>query len=178
MLSVENLKDKRILKTENSPLSFIVNASKAYAIKGPNGCGKTSLLRMIVGILEPDSCLHMNISSSYAYLPSQNGLYHSLKVHDYLKKEEDIFNSLLFDRFIYELSAGQQRQLALLLLKNRETQFWIIDEPTTHLDSYAISLFYESVKSHCESGGGVLISTHEDTPEFFDIIDLGDCVKI
>jgi ABC-type transport system involved in cytochrome c biogenesis ATPase subunit len=172
MISVINLKDPRIKKTDQEPLSFTISPSEAFALKGPNGCGKTSLLRMIIGIIEPEAVQSLTLLDAYHYLPSTNALYKNLKVKNYIHHSADEDWKHLMEKSIQELSSGQMRKLSLSVFFKTSKKIWIMDEPTTHLDQEEKKKFYHTVETHCTMGGSVLISSHDDLPIFIKTIAL------
>ncbi|CAO5682561.1 MAG: Cytochrome c biogenesis ATP-binding export protein CcmA [Holosporales bacterium] len=172
MLVLKNLKDSRITKSMHHPICLNLQKGEALAITGNNGCGKTTLLRMIVSILEPESFDALYLNENYSYLPSQSPFYSDLKVSDYIRGPLPFLNNDPTNLEISELSSGQKRQLALYLFIKESKNFWIIDEPTAHLDDTSINSFYERVDHHCQSGGSVLITTHDFFPSFFKELNL------
>jgi heme exporter protein A len=172
MLKVRNLYDSRIKDSINNPINFHLNPGEVLAIKGKNGCGKTTLLRLISNIITPPDYTEIEINENHQYLGAKNGLFLNVKIYHYLTQTTEIFTENIINEEVYRLSTGMQRQLALTYLIQQQQQLWIIDEPTTHLDKMAKSLFYKELDHHIHAGGAALIATHDNTPSTIKILNM------
>lgn len=173
MLHVRNLYDQRIKDSIKNPISFHLKPGEALAIKGKNGYGKTTLLRLISNIIPLSYDTEININGTYHYLGAKNGLLFNVKIYHYLKKPTKIFTDNIINNAVYTLSTGMQRQLALTYLIQQQKQLWIIDEPTIHLDQMTNSLFYKALDRHIQTGGSAVIATHDNTPSTIKILNIG-----
>jgi heme exporter protein A len=185
-LSVENLACVRGGRLLFRDLSFSVSSGEMLSIEGPNGVGKTSLLRMIAGFLPPEAgsiVLHGEKSISEpeergrwaGWLGHQDGAKPQLTAAEVLKffaslhgLSGDVAGILVSAGLgrcselpCQYLSAGQRRRLALARLAMTTRPLWLLDEPLAALDSSGKSFATELIASHCASGGIVLAATHE-----------------
>lgn len=175
-ITVENIQDTRIKSSLENPLSLYLHANQAFALKGPNGSGKTSLLRMLCHIIEPQKgyIIHHQ-AQMHSYLPNAIPLYPQVKVQHYIKTFHDPFIQHLEEKKnspVGLLSSGQQKIIALFLYMNLSKNIWIFDEPTTFLDTHKKENFYQKVFDFIENGGSIVMSTHDITPPFFKTITL------
>jgi heme exporter protein A len=156
-------------------VSFALKRGQALIVRGPNGVGKTTLLRTIAG-LQPSlggtvSCEQDQI----AYAAHSDGLKAMLSVTENLTfwaemfGQSDISHALatfelenLADRLAGTLSAGQKRRLSLARLLVTERPIWVLDEPTVSLDIASVAMFAAAVVSHLNTGGMALMATHID----------------
>ncbi|WP_339107259.1 heme ABC exporter ATP-binding protein CcmA [Thioclava sp. GXIMD4216] len=170
-----------------SALSFCVDHGEALVLRGPNGIGKTTLLRTIAG-LQPALAGEMSLAAeSMAYAGHSDGLKATLSVVENLRFWADIYATkdiapalaqmnldALADRAAHSLSAGQKRRLGLARLLVTGRPIWVLDEPTVSLDQASVQLFAEAIRSHLAQGGAALMATHIDLglPEA-RVLDLG-----
>jgi len=158
-----------------SGVSFTLGPGEALVLKGPNGVGKTTLLRAIAG-LQPVLAGRVEAAQdNLVYAGHADGVKATLTVAENLTFWADVFGGEsispalqgfalgdLADRPAGELSAGQKRRLGLsrLLLTGRPV--WIVDEPTVSLDQNATAMFATVVSRHLADGGSALMATHID----------------
>lgn len=189
MLEVINLSCVRDERTLFSALSFGVAAGDIVQIEGPNGAGKTSLLRLLAGLSRPESgVIHWQGAAitqqrdrwhrDLLYIGHHAGVKAVLTPLENLAffhaecRQEQHFSALeSVDLLGYEevpvaqLSAGQQRRVALARLWLSQAPLWILDEPLTAIDKSGVEKLMMHFTQHADNGGMVILTTHQDLPQ-------------
>ena len=156
-------------------VSFAMETGQALILRGPNGVGKTTLLRTIAGLQPSLNGTVAGVHDQIAYAAHSDGLKAMLSVSENLTFWADVFGQSdishaltafklenLPDRLAGTLSAGQKRRLGLARLLVTGRPVWVLDEPTVSLDTASVALFAAAVEAHLKSGGMALIATHID----------------
>ncbi|WP_426204973.1 cytochrome c biogenesis heme-transporting ATPase CcmA [Pseudomonas sp. TWP3-1] len=194
-------RDLRLL-FENLELRLV--SGDMLQISGPNGSGKTSLLRLLSGLMQPTEGQVLLNGKPLAEQRSElarNLLWigHAAGIKELLTPEENlswlcalhqpaareaIWQALAAvglrgfeDVPCHSLSAGQQRRVALARLYLDSPPLWILDEPFTALDKQGVAQLEAHLAEHCERGGMVVLTTHHAlsrTPAGYRDIDLGN----
>lgn len=154
-------------------LSFSLERGEALILRGPNGIGKTTLLRTVAGLQPPVSGRIDMPEDIVAYAAHADGLKGALSVTENLRFWASAFGgggietalealdlAALADRPAAALSAGQKRRLGLARLLVTGRPLWILDEPTVSLDARSVARFAAAVRAHLRSGGAALMATH------------------
>lgn len=156
-------------------VSFELNAGEALVLRGPNGVGKTTLLRSIAGLQPPEIGTVTGAEDQIAYAAHSDGLKAMLSVTENLTFWASVFGLSdiehaieafdlvdLRNRMAGTLSAGQKRRLGLARLIVTGRPIWVLDEPTVSLDVASVALFADAVRGHLQNGGSALMATHID----------------
>jgi heme exporter protein A len=167
-------------------LSFSLIPGHAMILRGPNGIGKTTLLRTVAGLQPPVSGTVTGAEDQIAYAGHSDGIKPTLTVTENLKFWASVFGAgsidgalkaydleALADRHAGNLSAGQKRRLGLSRLVVTGRPIWVLDEPTVSLDVNAVAMFADAVRAHLGQGGSALIATHIDLGLDGDVLDVG-----
>jgi heme exporter protein A len=156
-------------------VSFSVGPGQVLVLRGPNGLGKTSLLRMLAGI---QPCLAGKLTASpedLTYAAHADGLKSVLTAKENLQFWAAVHGQTgveaalaamdmahLAGQRAGELSAGQKRRLGLARLLVTGRWLWLLDEPTVSLDTASTARFLAVLRSHLGQGGAAIIATHID----------------
>ena len=183
--SLECVRDDRLLFSD---LSFSVAAAEVLQIEGSNGCGKTSLLRIICGlrlaeagqVLWRGEMIQTNREDYYAnmvYIGHLPCIKAELTVMENVRALLDTRSLSVTDAVIeaalakvglasYEdvpgkaLSSGQRRRILLAFVDLARAKLWILDEPLTALDVQGVALMESMIVEHRAAGGSVIFTTH------------------
>jgi heme exporter protein A len=183
--SIECVRDDRLLFSD---LSFSVADAEVLQIEGPNGSGKTSLLRIICGLRLPDAgqikwrgeTIASNREDYYAdmvYIGHLPCVKADLTVLENVRSLLDTRSLSLSNSIIeaalakvglasYEdvpgkaLSSGQRRRILLAFIELSQAKLWILDEPLTALDVQGVELMESMILEHRQAGGSVVFTTH------------------
>lgn len=174
LLSVHDLAVSRGGLRAVEGVSFSLNAGEALILRGPNGIGKTTLLRTIAG-LQPTSAGRIDIAEdAVAYAAHADGLKGALTVAENLQFWASVFGGqigaalsamdleALAHRPAATLSAGQKRRTGLARLLVTGRPIWVLDEPTVSLDTASVARFGAVLRAHLAAGGAALLATHID----------------
>ncbi|EGA68464.1 cytochrome c biogenesis protein CcmA [Vibrio sinaloensis DSM 21326] len=191
MLEVSQLtaiRDERILFES---LSFTIDSGELVQIEGRNGTGKTTLLRIVTGLGDRDNgeifwngenieanrdAFHEDLlflghsTGVKRELTAYENLRFYLAVHSKSPVDKDTIYSALTkvglagreDVPVAQLSAGQQRRVALARLWLSQHKLWILDEPLTAIDKQGVKVLESLFLNHAEQGGIVVLTTHQD----------------
>jgi heme exporter protein A len=166
-----------------SGLDFQASSGEALAVIGANGSGKTSLLRMIAGLLTiadgsiglEDGERELTLSEQAHYLGHRDALKPALSVIENLAFWGDFLGGEAFDSRASlaavgldhaidlpaaYLSAGQRRRLSIARLLAVRRPIWLLDEPTNALDAAGQNMFAALMNDHLARGGLIVAATH------------------
>jgi heme exporter protein A len=176
MLRVQNFACDRGGVPVLSGVNFEVKAGSALILRGPNGIGKTTLLRTLAGLQPATAGSVAFPEDEGAYASHADGIKTALTVTENLKFWADVHGAPLpagilqtfdladlRDRLGGTLSAGQKRRLGLARLGVIGRKVLFLDEPTVSLDGFSVKLFANWLQNiHLAAGGIAVIATHID----------------
>ncbi len=182
-LTGTNLTCERGERRVFSRLDFTVGTGELLVLKGPNGTGKTSLIRLIAGLIEPaegelaleGGHTDLTLGQQCHLVAHLNAIKPTLTVHENLAFWSgflgggDVEPALttfgladLSGLSAALLSAGQQRRLNLARLALAPRPLWLLDEPTVGLDTASTERLVSLMQHHMGAGGMIVAATHID----------------
>lgn len=174
-LSAQGLSCRRGDRILFSGLSLGLGGGEALQVAGPNGTGKTSLLRILAGLLRPFAGSFEN-EGAIGMVDERPALDPELPLGRALHFWADIDGSGLIalescsDRLglsplldipVRYLSTGQKKRAALARLIAQQAPIWLLDEPLNGLDAAGTKLVEELIADHCANGGIALVASHQ-----------------
>lgn len=157
-------------------VSFTLAPGAALILRGPNGVGKTTLLRTLAGLQPALAGSYEYPAEESAYASHADGIKATLSVAENLQFWADVYRRPLEesafaafdlvplrDRLAGTLSAGQKRRLGLARLAVIGRRVLFLDEPTVSLDAFSVRMFADYLRDvHLAAGGVAVIATHVD----------------
>lgn len=182
-LTADNLACKRGGREVFRDVSFGLSAGEALLVTGRNGAGKSSLLRVLAGLVRPTAggialdggAADASVGEQAHYLGHQDALKTALSVSENLEFWAGFLGAdktgvqpalaavdleRLSDLPAAYLSAGQRRRLSLARLLAVKRPLWLLDEPTSALDAASQTRLSELMREHLASGGMIVAATH------------------
>ena len=185
----QDLECKRGGRTLFTRVGFTLRGGEWLHVRGANGAGKTSLLRILAGLARPDagSVLWNGValpSAADAYRPALAWLGHRAGLKDDLSALENLRLAASLDGMAVDLKAarealaqvglarrehlplrllsqGQRRRALLARVLARRARLWILDEPLAALDPSGVALVEDLLAGHLASGGSAVVTSHQ-----------------
>ncbi len=188
MLLTNNLSFKRGSKTIFHNINISLSPKKIIQIKGRNGIGKTTLIKILSNILVPSTGeIYWNgknikkdshlFFKNFTYIMDTNTSKIDMTIYENILFWKKLFLSSISDQMIESLlnllqlniyknvmvkylSYGEIRKLELCRLMIEQKKLWILDEPYSGLDELTTNIFNETLINHSQNGGMVIFSSH------------------
>lgn len=192
IIEIKQLEKKYGNKEVLKGLNLTISSGQIVGLLGPNGCGKTTLIKTIVGLIKDYKgtiLIDGNPPNTYtksivSYLPEKTYLSNWMTVKDafYLfndfytnfniEKARDMAYSLHLEETqkITTMSKGMQEKIQLILVMSRESKIYILDEPIGGVDPAARDYILSTILKNYSSESSILLSTHliHDVERIFD----------
>ena len=192
MLELKNVTKKYLRRTALEDVSLQIAPGSTCLLLGPNGSGKTTMMKMIAGLARPTSGeilfeggpIGKASKAHVAYMPTENYFYNYMSVRDAGKYYADFFED--FDPARYErmladmeldpadrirqLSSGMAAKLRLSLTLSRDAKLMMFDEPLNGVDILTRTQTIDAILAGRREGRTMLISTHL-VDELEDVVD-------
>lgn len=191
MIKIENV-SKSYVKNKKSvdSLNLEIKNGEIFGFLGPNGAGKTTTIRMITGVLEPDSGYiqvdghsiqeePMEAKQNFGFVPDSPDMFLKLKGIEYLNFLAEVYKVPVDERkkriedlttkfeiyndlnsSIESYSHGMRQKIVICGALLSNPKNWILDEPMTGLDPKASFDLKEMMREHTKKGNTVFFSTH------------------
>ncbi len=182
IIRIENLKKSYGRKLVLDDVSFSLEENQIIGLLGPNGCGKTTLIKTMTGLIKDYSGNifidgekpGVHTKSVIAYLPEKSYLPDWMKPSDAInyfadfysdfdvRKAEQMINDFDLDmkQKIKTMSKGQQEKISLILVMSRRAKLYILDEPLGGVDPAARDAILSLIMNNYAENSTVLMSTH------------------
>jgi len=189
MLNAQNLECVRNDQILFTKLDLSLSPGEILHIVGENGCGKSSLLQILVGLLTPqqghvywqEQSIHdtdSNYRQQLVYIGHKIGVKNSLSVMENLQLAVSLRNPAAMnyswndvlayfklqsqaDAICGKLSAGQRQRVALTRLLIADALLWVLDEPFTAIDQAGTAALHQLLQQHTAKGGMVVLTSHQ-----------------
>jgi heme exporter protein A len=169
-LAVNDLACRRGERVLFRSLSFELKAGEALQVVGPNGTGKSSLLRILAGLLSPFAGTVQRTGAIGLvderpaldeHLPLGRALEFWARIDAPSPPAPDLGLDPLMDVPVRFLSTGQRKRAALARLIRQQAPVWLLDEPLNGLDAEAARTCEALVAEHCANGGLAVVASHQ-----------------
>jgi len=151
-------------------LSLSLDAGQIVHVAGPNGIGKSSLIRILAGLLRPyagtvERAGGLALSDERLALDGHQTLENALGFWRKIDRSQgpaaDYGLANLLDVPVRFLSTGQRKRAALARIGASGAAIWLLDEPLNGLDQHWSCMAQVAINAHCSAGGAVLIASHQ-----------------
>lgn len=189
MISVSDLTLERYFEPVFKPVSFSLGAGDLVLLTGDNGCGKTTLIRILAGVLAPSQGTIEWGDEGMVYVGHMLAVKDDLTVteninfmrqfighgaHDTQQIVERVGLRRVAEQAARTLSAGQRKRCALARLLLSDASLWLLDEPYSNLDKQGMIMLDGILHRHLQAGGACAMATHGSLrPDGFDFREIG-----
>ena len=176
-------------------ISFQAKCGEKIVIVGQNGCGKSTLMKIMAGVMKADSGsisyfgndtrTKKGIFAKYCgYVPQDNPLMEELSVKDNLllwKGKDEKIRDMVIEQFelgdilrkpVKELSGGMKRRLSIACALLHWPPVLLLDEPTTAFDLYYKNSIMQWISNYCNMNGIAIMTSHDEA----EILDADRCI--
>lgn len=178
LLAVNGLVKRFGATTAADDVTFVVEPGEVVGLLGANGAGKTTVIRMLLGLLRPDAgdarilgeAPSLRSRRALGYVPQDLGLYTELTVAENVHFTAQAYGcepaalsgalGEVADRLVGRLPLGLQRRVAFVCALQHSPRALVLDEPTSGVDPLARARLWNTVREQADSGVGVLVTTH------------------
>lgn len=156
-------------------LSLTLGAGEAIHLAGPNGIGKSSLIRILAGLLRPfaghvERRGRLALADERLALDGHQPLEKALAFWARVDRAQDAQSAIpafdfgladLLDVPVRYLSTGQRKRAALARVAASNAPVWLLDEPLNGLDTHWADRVQAAIAAHCTGGGAVIVASHQ-----------------
>lgn len=192
VLEIKNIHKKYLSHSVLEGVGFSIPRGKIVGLLGPNGCGKTTILKLISGLLQLDEgeiringiCPGQQTKSMISYLPERSYLNDWMKISDILNLFSDFYadfdreraEQMLTDLKISKeeklktMSKGTKEKVQLILVMSRRASLYLLDEPIGGVDPATREYILHTILKNFDENSSILITTHliQDVETIFD----------